>query len=110
MPYSTAGKNKMLDAINVSHLSLHTALPGDNGANEVTGGSYARVTVTEGTASAGSLDLNADSAFSVPAGTTVTHLGYWSSTTFLGYSDITDEAFTGAGTYTVIDADLDLNA
>jgi hypothetical protein len=108
MPYSTAGKNKMLAAIDVTHVSLHTANPGDTGANEVAGGTYARIAVTENTPSGGAMDLDLAGAFNVPAGTTITHVGYWSSTTFLGYSDITDETFGAAGTYTLTDADLDL--
>ena len=45
MPYSTAGKNLMLDALRgtnptvaIAYASLHTASPGDDGSNEVTGG------------------------------------------------------------------------
>ena len=48
MPYSTAGKNLMLDALRgtnptvaIAYASLHTASPGDTGSNEVTGGSPA---------------------------------------------------------------------
>ena len=46
MPYSTAGKHLMLNALKgtnpttpITHASLHTASPGDSGTNEVTGGS-----------------------------------------------------------------------
>lgn len=35
------------------YISAHTADPGDTGANEVVGGSYARVAVTTGTAGTG---------------------------------------------------------
>lgn len=62
--------------------SLHTADPGATGASEVTGGSpaYARVAVTW---TAGGTDGVATatlaSAFDVPAATTVTHLGLWTS-------------------------------
>lgn len=38
----------------VYYLSLHTASPGTNGANEVTGGSYARQAITFGNPSSGS--------------------------------------------------------
>src|SRR5690606_6534718 len=42
------GKNAMLDALDLASLSLHTGFPGSTGANEVTGGSYARQAVTFG--------------------------------------------------------------
>lgn len=123
MPYSTAGKNLMLNALKgtnpttpITHVSLHTASPGDSGANEVSGGSpaYARVAIAFNAASAGSMDDSTNGAqFNVPAGTTVTHVGFWSASTagtFLAYDDVTSETFAAQGTYTVTDADLDLNA
>lgn len=63
-----------------SFVSLHTADPGTTGANEVTGGSYARVQATlptgaNGTATAPIVSIN------VPAGVTVTHVGVWSAVT-----------------------------
>lgn len=120
MPYSTALKNALLNTLrNVSYaeaavwVSLHTADPGDTGANEVSGGSYARIAVTFNAAAAGSMDSSSTPVINVPAGTTITHLGLWDAETvgnWLGSSDITDEVFGGAGTYTVDDLDLDLNA
>lgn len=124
MPYSTYLKNKWLDALrNVSfsvatvYASLHTASPGDNGANEVTGGSpaYARKALTWNAASGGAMDDSTSPApaFDVPAGTTVAFVGFWdavSAGNFLGYADVTDETFAGQGTYTLTDADLNLNA
>jgi hypothetical protein len=121
MPYSTAGKHLMLNALKgtnpttpITHVSLHTAAPNDSGSNEVTGGTYARVAIAFNSPSAGVMDDSTNGAtFNVPASTTVTHVGFWSASTagtFLGYADITDETFTGAGTYTLSDVDLDLNA
>lgn len=123
MPYSTAGKNLMLNALKgtnpttpITHASLHTASPGDTGANEVSGGSpaYARKAIAFNAASGGTMDDSTNGAvFDVPASTTVTHVGFWSASTagtFLGYADVTDETFSGQGTYTLTDADLDLNA
>lgn len=37
------------------YLSLHSASPGDTGANEISGGSYARQAITFGDASGGSM-------------------------------------------------------
>ena len=53
-----ASANTMLTAApcvptTVYYLSLHTATPGTTGANEVTGGSYARQAITFGSPSAG---------------------------------------------------------
>src|SRR5687767_1608272 len=95
------------------YASLHTADPSTTGANEVTGGSpaYARKAITWNAASGGALDNNANPVFDVPAATTVTHAGLWSAVsagTFYGSMDITDEAFTLQGTYTLSDADVTL--
>lgn len=56
---TTASADTMLTAApcvptTVYYLSLHTASPGTSGANEVSGGSYARQAITFGTPSAGS--------------------------------------------------------
>lgn len=76
MPFTTAGKNQMLDNLGVTHVSAHTADPGDTGANEVSGGSYARQSITFGAAAAGALDSSNTPVIPIPAGTTVTHLGF----------------------------------
>lgn len=117
MPYSTAGKNAMLDYIGglAAYVSLHYANPGDTGTNEVAGGSpaYARKPITWNAASGGALDDSNTQVFDVPAGTTVAFVGFWSAPTggvFYGYADVTDEAFGSQGTYTLTDADFDLNA
>lgn len=120
MPYTTLAKNRMLDALarnnapgaGITHLSLHTAAPDASGSNEVTGGTpaYARKAVAWNAPSGGAIDDSTNGAvFDVPAGVTVTHVGYWSSTDFMASDDVTPEAFAAQGTYTVTDADLDLN-
>jgi len=122
MPYTTAGKNLMLDAlrginpsVGLAYASLHTADPGQSGTSEVTGGSpaYARKAITMGAASNGQIAASTQPVFDVPGGTTVTHVGFWSAVsggTFLGYADVTDESFAGKGTYTLTSSTLDLNA
>jgi len=117
MPYGTNGKNEMLDALAALAVfaSLHTADPGDNGANEVTGGTpaYIRKAITWDAAAAGSLNSSNTPVFDVPGSTTVAYAGFWSAEsggTFYGAADVTDEVFAGQGTYTLSDADLDLNA
>lgn len=114
MPYTVAGKNRMLAALGATHVSAHTADPGDSGTNEVSGGSYARSAITFNAPAAGSLDSSNVPAISIPAATTVTHVGYWdalSGGVFLGSSVVTGtEVFNNAGTLSVTDADLDLNS
>jgi hypothetical protein len=66
-------------------LSLHTAYS-TTGANEVTGGSYARQTVTWAAAASRSKASSGNVDLQVPAGTTVAWIGVWNSTgtTFRG--------------------------
>jgi hypothetical protein len=118
MPYSTDGKNVMLDALGAVavYASLHTADPGDNGANEVSGGdpAYARQGVTWNSAGSGTMDDSTSPApeFNVPGSTTVAYVGFWSADsggTFYGAAAVDNEVFTNQGTYTLTDADLDLN-
>jgi hypothetical protein len=117
MPYSTLGKNAMLNALGAVavYASLHSSDPGDNGANELTGGSpaYARKSITWNAAASGSMDDSNVPVFDVPAGSTVSYVGLWSavtSGTFYGSANVTDEVYSGQGTYTLTDMDLDLNA
>lgn len=114
MPLNDNGKHVALNAIAgvAVFASLHTADPGTNGANEVTGGSpaYARKAITWNAASGGALDNNANPVFDVPA-TTVAYVGLWSAVTagtFYGSFDVTDEVFAAQGTYTLSDADITL--
>jgi hypothetical protein len=59
--------------------TLHTGSPGTNGANEVSGGSYARQGVTFGAPSSGvKTTTNAQSWTGMPS-TTVTYFGFMSS-------------------------------
>lgn len=60
-------------------VSLHTADPGDTGAGEVLGGSYARQSALWSSASGGQIILaNAIDFNGMPA-TTVTHFGVWTA-------------------------------
>ncbi|NIL74411.1 hypothetical protein [Rhodococcus sp. B10] len=69
-------------------LSLHTGDPGTTGANEISGGSYARVATTW---TAGAVDgavVGSEVEFNIPGPVapatvvTPTHLGCWSGSTF----------------------------
>lgn len=52
-------------------IALHSADPGDTGANELTGGSYARQQVAFGAAASGALSNTGAITWSVPAGNVV---------------------------------------
>jgi len=76
-----AGENAVLDEIYNAgagtfpaadpFISLHSADPGDTGANELTGGGYARQQVAFGAAAAGTLSNTGAITWSVPAGNVV---------------------------------------
>ena len=117
MPYSTLGKNAMLDAFGALavFVSLHDADPGENGANEFSGGSpaYARKGITWNPAAGGSKDSSNQPVFDVPAGKTVAHVGFWTALSggvWKGSAPLVNEVFAAQGTYTLLDMDIDLNA
>lgn len=115
MAYTTAGKNAMLDhlASEIGYVSAHTANPGNSGANEVSGGGYARAAIAMGSASGGAIDSSSVPTLTIPASTTVTHLAVWDSATggvCLAYKDVDAETYGSAGTMDVTDADFDLNS
>jgi len=115
MGFTNTVKDAMLDLIDesggtvpVSTISLHTADPGTTGASEVVGGSYARQSVTWGTAASGTKSNSADLVFQIPAGVTITHVGGWDGTTFRGGGELAaPQPFATAGTYTIATGDLD---
>jgi hypothetical protein len=77
---STTEANQALATTGWGFISLHTATPGTTGANEVTGGTYARVAVTWAAASGGSVTNNGSSlSINLPATVTATHFGIWSA-------------------------------
>lgn len=83
MPHTTTGRNNMLDAIGITHASLHSAFPGNTGANEISGGSpaYARQPVTLAAAASGSRAQIGSADFNVPAGVTVRYVAFWDALT-----------------------------
>lgn len=105
--------NTMLDAAaeRATTASLHTADPGSDGSSEVSGGSYARQTVTWSAASGGTLTNASSVEFDVPGGVTVTHVGLWDSagTTFYGGIELsTPETYGAAGIYELTTLSLTL--
>ena len=107
-----AGKNLMLTGFTgtATYVSLHTADPSPNGANEVTGGTYGRIAASWGSPSNGSVTNSGDIVFNVPAATTIKFIGYWSASTngtFYGSRALdTNQTFATAGTYTIATGNL----
>jgi hypothetical protein len=104
MGFTATPKNAALDAIGTqaSWLSFHTGDPGSSGANEVTGGTYARVQTTWSAATAAA-KAGTQVIADIPGGTTITHWGLWTASTagtFCYGNPLTaPESFGLAGTY-----------
>jgi len=87
-----------------------------NKVTELSGGSpaYARVAIAFNAAADGTMDDSTNGAvINVPAAAVVDYVEFWSASTAgseLGIIPVTQETYAGQGTYTVTDADLDLNA
>lgn len=113
---TTAGKNEILDSganWPPAYLGLHNVDGPTDGTTELSGGSpaYARKSVTWASASGGSKAVSGTVAFDVPAAATVKSVAFWTASsggTLLGYFDVTDETFTGQGTYTLTSGSVGL--
>ena len=121
MSISNYLENKLLDAVfnatafNVTgdpYISLHTADPGETGASEVTGGSYARQQAAFGAAASGALSNSANIDFAGMPAVTVTHVGVWdaaSAGNFLWGGALTASKVVNSGdTFRLPAADLDV--
>ncbi len=73
--------NAMLEALALllDQASLHTAFS-LTGANEVSGGSYARQSITWNAAASGALNSSNAPSFSVPSGNTIRFIGFYDVT------------------------------
>jgi len=112
MPITNSGKNIALDALGTSggFVALFNGDPSGAG-NEISGGTYARQSVTWNAASGGNLDSSNVPTFDVPAGATVNYIAVYSASTggtLLAYKDVPSETFTSAGTYAITDLDINL--
>lgn len=76
---STTAANQALSTTGWAYVSLHTADPGTTGASEVSGGTYARVAVTWGAPSGGSVANTGALSINLPASTTASYFGVWSA-------------------------------
>lgn len=82
------------------YVSLHTADPGDAGANEVTGGGYARQAVTLAAAANKATSNTAVIEFTNMPAVTITHVGIWNAPTggnLLMYGPLTTPKTVNAG-------------
>jgi hypothetical protein len=113
MGFTDAVLNDAVEAVTAlgDWISAHTGDPGTTGANEVTGGSYARGQTTWGAASSGD-QTGSQVSLVIPGGNTVTHWGIWSASsggTFIGGFELDNsEGFGSDGVLNVtptIDAD-----
>ena len=109
MPLATAIKNLLLDSLpSITHVSAHTGLPDDSGSNEVTGGTYSRAAISFQPASDGMRISPTSPVLPIPSGTIVSFLGFWSTGTFIGSTQVASAPFGADGTYTVTVATLSL--
>ena len=110
MPFTTsignAILNKLLKGTDFTDptdwdISLHTGDPGQNGANEVSGGSYARQEPSFDTVASKEVTTDADIEFTSMPSCTVTHLGLWgyigSTWTFIWGGALDSSKAVGAG-------------
>lgn len=110
--YTEFAKNAMLDSLTVQEASLHSADPGDTGANELDDTTiYQRQPLTLDPATGGERLEEDDIVFEVSGGDTVEYVGFWDDVgNFLGSTSITTETFSADSTYTLTSVKLDLNA
>lgn len=121
MPFVTAWANKILDKMLKStdftspaatYVSLHTGDPGDNGANECTGGSYIRKVCTFASGATKTTDQDADVIFTGMPAATITYAGLWDSETegvFIWGGALSAQKVLGAGdTFTFNAGDIDV--
>lgn len=107
MPYSAAAKNRMLEALGVTTLSLHSTDPGSTGAGELTGGTpaYRRLPVVASVgASVGSKVVSGARKFDVAAGVSVGFVGQWDGAAVLRGSAAAVNIAAAGNLVLVIDA------
>jgi len=103
MPFTTAGKNQMLNNFGITHAGLFDGDP-ESGGTECSGGGYARQSDSFSSASGGSKAASGTPTFSVPSGFTVRYVSWHTASsggTLIAKASVSDEAFGSAGTYTL---------
>jgi hypothetical protein len=81
--FTVNGTNQLLDATDISHVSSHTAYPGESGANEQSGGTpaYARAAVAFGAASGRTLTQSGTADLDIPAAADHAWFAFWDAAT-----------------------------
>ena len=78
--YAPATKTAVLTTLAAgTYISLHSADPGTTGANEIAGTGYARQLTSWPSPPSPPIMTGSQVSFTVPAGTTVSHWGVWTS-------------------------------
>lgn len=120
MSISNYLEDELLDAVfnagafsvTTPYVSLHTADPGETGASELSGGSYARQSASFGAASGGAVANDAQVEFTDMPAATITHVGVWdaaSAGNFLWGGALSASKTTNAGdTFRIPTGDLDV--
>ena len=90
MPFTEAARNLFLDKMfrntgdgHINTVSLHTGDPGTTGANEVVGTGYARKSISMSSSGSSSTIASWENTSGSSWGT-ITHVGLWSATVYLG--------------------------
>lgn len=84
---SIPAENQALDALSggttnvIAYVSLHTASPSTTGANENSGGGYARQACSWNAASGGTKTNSSSLTFTTAGSTAITYFGTWSAST-----------------------------
>lgn len=109
MPFTVSGKNAVLVTVaTFETVSLHDDDPGETGDNEISGGGYARQTITWNAPAAGNLDSSNIPEFDVPI-STVAWVGLWDGGTFQARAALAAPVvFAAPGVFRLLDADATL--
>lgn len=78
--------HQMLNALTLTHVSLHSVVAPAGGASELTGHDYGRLPMTFANAAARKRLIQSDAVFNLGPGHAPKAIGFWNNTTFLGYS------------------------
>lgn len=121
MSLSNFAENELLDALlgngtynsTATHVSLHTADPGETGTSEVTGGSYGRQSAAFGAAAGGTTSNTGTLSFTTMPAVTVTHVGIWDASTggnfLIGGALTASRTLNGGDTFQIATGDLDVS-
>lgn len=121
MSISNYLENKILDktlrntdfTVTTVYVSLHTADPGETGASELTGGSYARQSASFDAAASGATANSGAINFTGMPAATITHVALWDASTAgncLWSGALTASKTTNSGdTFQIAAGDLDVS-